>query len=59
MEEVLDVEDICDEERLEGLFCGVVKYFYGNRFKLDLVVYFIFMYLVKIKVLMFNSDVII
>lgn len=59
LEEILDAEDTCDEERLEGLFCGAVKYLHGNRSKPDPAVYLTLMYLAKTKASMFNSDVII
>lgn len=59
LEEILDAEDTCDDERLEGLFCGAVKYLHRNRSKPDPAVYLTLMYLAKTKASMFNSDVII
>lgn len=59
LEEILDAEDTCDDEKLEGLFCGAVKYLHGNRSKPDPAVYLTLMYLAKTKASMFNSDVII
>ncbi|XP_056018068.1 integrator complex subunit 1-like isoform X2 [Ostrea edulis] len=59
LEEILDAEDTCDDERLEGLFCWAVKYLHGNRSKPDPAVYLTLMYLAKTKSSVFNSDVII
>ncbi|XP_061168184.1 integrator complex subunit 1-like [Saccostrea echinata] len=59
LEEILDAEDTCDDERLEGLFCGAVKHLHGNRSKPDPAVYLTLLYLAKTKSTVFNSDVVI
>lgn len=59
LEEILDAEDSCNDERLEGLFCGAIKYLHGNRSKPDPAVYLTLMYLSKTSSSIFNSDVII
>ncbi|OWF40859.1 integrator complex subunit 1-like [Mizuhopecten yessoensis] len=59
MEEVLDAEDMCNDEKLEGLFLGAIKNLRGNRSKPDTVVYLTIMSLAKTHSSIFNSELII
>ncbi|KAK3090472.1 hypothetical protein FSP39_012133, partial [Pinctada imbricata] len=59
LEEVLEAEDTCNDERMEGLLCGAVKHLHYNRSKPDQAVYLTLMYLAKTHSAIFNSDVVI
>ncbi|XP_033752257.1 integrator complex subunit 1-like [Pecten maximus] len=59
MEEVLDAEDMCNDEKLEGLFLGAIKNLRANRSKPDTVVYLTMMSLAKTHSSLFNSELII
>lgn len=59
MEDVIDAEDMCNDEKLEGLFLGAVKNLRANRSKPDPMVYLTLMYLSKTHASIFNSELII
>ncbi|XP_060071544.1 integrator complex subunit 1-like [Ylistrum balloti] len=59
MEEVLDAEDTCNDEKLEGLFLGAIKNLRANRSKPDSVVYLTLMSLARTHSSLFNSELII
>lgn len=59
LEEILDAEDMCNDERLEGLICGGVKQLKQYRSKPDSAVYLTLMHLAKEKASLFNSEIVI
>lgn len=56
------VEEACskeDDDQIEALLCGAVKYLKVNRAKPDPAVFLTLMYLAKSKPAIFNNDVLI
>ena len=58
LEAINEAEDQNDDEKIEGLLCGAVKYLKMNRAKPDPALYLSLMYLAKAKPTFFGSEVV-
>lgn len=59
LEEILEAEDMCNDERLEALICGAVKQLKQLRSKPETAMYLTLMHLAKEKPSLFNNEVVI
>ncbi|XP_064630438.1 integrator complex subunit 1-like isoform X2 [Lineus longissimus] len=59
IESIYGAEDAGDDDKLEGLICGAVRYLRANRAKPETTMYLSLMYLAKTKQALFDSDIII
>jgi hypothetical protein len=59
IESIYSAEEAGDDDKLEGLICGAVRYLKLNRAKPETTMYLSLMYLAKTKQALFDSDIVI